>query len=196
MGRRQTLRARHGGYVRRTHAGKPGEPGAPGRVLALDLGWRREARSAWLCGLGLGGALLLADVARGSVNWPRGGCWAAIGVTLVAVLWPARVTAGENWLAVRGLLRERRVRTDLLTRVRRSDGMSPRLVLRDVGGNRVEFDPKVLTANPLIWHHLDTGVRRARETGLLREGAMPLGALADRIDGEGARRLLRSAGLE
>lgn len=187
------MRARHGGYVRRTHAG---EPGAPGRVLARDRGWRREARSAWLCGLGLGGALLLADVARGSVNWPRGGCWAVIGVTLVAVLWPARVTAGENWLAVRGLLRERRVRTDLLTRVRRSDGMSPRLVLRDVGGNRVEFDPKVLAANPLLWHRLDTGVRRARESGLLREGAMPLGALADRIDGDGARTLLRSAGLE
>ncbi|MEU1824402.1 hypothetical protein ABZ502_18495 [Streptomyces abikoensis] len=193
MGRRQTLRARHGGYVRRTHAGKPG---TPGRVLARDRGWRREAHSAWLCGLALGGALLLADVARGSVTWPRGGCWAVIGVTLVAVLWPPRVTAGANWLAVRGLLREHRVRTDLLTSVRRSDGMSPRLVLRDVAGNRVEFDPKVLAANPLLWHHLDTGARRARESGLLREGAMPLGALADRIDGEGARTLLRSAGLE
>ncbi len=115
---------------------------------------------------------------------------------LVAVLRPARVTAGDGWLASRGLLRERRVRTDLLTRVRHVDGVAPRIVLRDVGGGRVELDPRVLRANPLLWHQLDTGARRALDRGLLREGAAVLEALRQRVDGEGAREILRASGVE
>ncbi|MCA6091553.1 hypothetical protein LE181_05145 [Streptomyces sp. SCA3-4] len=199
MGRRQTVGARarvREAYGRHHPKARPSAGGAPGGVRAWDRNWRREARTAWWCGLSLGGVLLLADLARGGLDWERGCSWTAIGAALVAVLRPPRITAGEDWLAARGLLREHRVRTDLLTQVRRADGVAPRLVLRDVGGNRVELDPAVLAANPLLWHRLDAGARRSRERGLLREGAVPLAALAARIDGEGARRLLKSAGLE
>ncbi|MBZ4318063.1 hypothetical protein JNW98_01520 [Streptomyces sp. SCA2-4] len=133
---------------------------------------------------------------RGELDAVRTCCWIALGSTLVAVLRPPRVTAGDGWLASRGLLRERRVRTDLLTRVRQLDGVAPRLVLRDVGGGRVELDPRVLRANPLLWHEVERGARRALERGLLREGAPVLAALASRIDGEGAREVLRASGLE
>ncbi|MFI9238607.1 hypothetical protein [Streptomyces sp. NPDC053079] len=194
MGRRQTLRARtraREAYGRGPKA-RPPAGGAP----AWDRNWRREARTAWWCGLALGGVLVLADLARGGLDWPRGCSWVAIGGALVAVLRPPRITAGENWLAARGLLREHRVRTDLLTQVRRADGIAPRLVLRDIAGNRVELDPAVLAANPLLWHRLDAGARRSRDRGLLREGTQPLADLAARIDDEGARRLLKDAGFD
>ncbi|MFC5720128.1 hypothetical protein ACFP1Z_08105 [Streptomyces gamaensis] len=195
MGRRQPLRPRAG--ARETHRIPTWRPrGARRAVLAHDRGWAHEARSAWLCGTGLAGLLFAVDLARGSLDWPRGCCWGSLGVLLAAILCPQRITAGDGWLAARGLLRERRVHTDLLTRVRRSDGITPRLVLGDAGGNRVELDPEVLVANPLLWHLLDTGVRRARASGLLREGAAPLAALARRVDDEGARRLLESSGLD
>ncbi|MBP2402776.1 hypothetical protein [Streptomyces syringium] len=195
MGRRQALRSRvHGSLAHGRGAvyGREARPSAGG-VLAWDRGWRREARSAWLCGLALAGVLTAIDLGRGGLDGPRGCFWAALGATLVLVLRPARITAGDGWLASSGLLRERRVRTDLLTRVRREDGMTPRLVLRDIKGGRVELAPQVLADNPLLWHHLDTGARRARERGVLVEGAGVLTALAERIDGEGARRLLSSA---
>ncbi|MBB4892567.1 hypothetical protein FHS39_001578 [Streptomyces olivoverticillatus] len=172
------------------HRGAQLRPPPPGEVLAWDRGWHREARTAWGYGAALAAVLLTADQARGGLDWMRGCCWVAIGAALVAVLRPDRVTAGDGWLAVRGLLRERRVRTDLLTQLRRADGVAPRLVLRDAGGGRVELDPRVLVANPLLWHQLDAGTRRSRERGLLREGAVPLAALARRIDDEGARALL------
>ncbi|MEU2513118.1 hypothetical protein [Streptomyces syringium] len=203
MGRRQTLRSRvHGSLAhgrsavhgRRAVYGRGSHPRpSVGGVLAWDRGWRREARAAWLCGLALAGVLTAIDLGRGEFDWQHGCCWAALGATLVLVLRPARITAGDGWLASRGLLRERRVRTDLLTRVRREDGMTPRLVLRDVMGGRVELDPKVLVDNPLLWHQLDAGARLAHQRGVLLEGAGVLTALAERIDGEGARRLLRSA---
>ncbi|MBH1933325.1 hypothetical protein I5Q34_03310 [Streptomyces sp. AV19] len=164
-------------------------------MLAWDRGWRREARAAWCWGVALGGVLAVADLARGSLDWPRAGCWTALAAVLVAVLRPARVTAGDGWLAARGLLRERRVRTDLLTLVRRADGVAPRLVLRDVGGGRVELDPRVLRSNPLLWHELDAGARRARERGLLREGAAVLEAVGEGVDGQTVRAILRASGL-
>lgn len=92
-------------------------------------------------------------------------------------------------------MRTRTVHTDLLVLVRHSDGMAPRLVLRDALGGRVELDPKVLTANPLLWHRLEQGVRRSRERGLLRCGAAPLQALAERIDHDGARAVFEASGL-
>ncbi|MEV4868480.1 hypothetical protein [Streptomyces syringium] len=203
MGRRQTLRSRvHGSLAhgrsavhgRRAVYGRGPHPRpTAGGVLAWDRGWRREARAAWLCGLALAGVLTAIDLGRGGFGWTHGCCWATLGATLVLVLRPARITAGDGWLASRGVLRERRVRTDLLTRVRREDGMAPRLVLRDITGSRVELDPKVLADNPLLWHYLDAGARLARERGVLLEGAGVLTALAERIDGEGARRLLSSA---
>ncbi|MFH8367629.1 hypothetical protein [Streptomyces sp. NPDC018031] len=97
-------------------------------------------------------------------------------------------------LASRGMFRERLVRTDLLTSVSRPEGVAPRLVLRDVLGHRVELDPEVLAANPLLWHELDRGARLSRRRGLLRCGAAVLAAVGDRVDGDGARRLLGTAG--
>ncbi|WP_436750897.1 hypothetical protein [Streptomyces sp. URMC 124] len=187
-------RTRAGGHAAQAARTRTHPPG--GAVLAHDRHWRSEARAAWYCGTALAGVLVLADLGRGSLNGPRGACWAGLGALLLAVLMPHRVTAGDGWLAVRGLLGEKRVRTDLLTRVRRADGMTPRLVLRDAGGNRVELDPQVLVANPLLWHRLDAGARRSRESGLLREGGAPLAELAERIDGEGARRLLETCGFD
>ncbi|ARZ70254.1 hypothetical protein SMD11_4657 [Streptomyces albireticuli] len=165
-------------------------------MLARNREWRAEARAAWLCGLGLTGVLVSIDLARGTLDGWRGGFWTGLGALFLAVLLPQRVTAGDGWLATRGLLRERRVRTDLLTRVRRSEGITPRLVLCDVGGGRVELDPQVLIANPLLWHQLDAGARCARRSGLLREGAPVLASVGSQVDGDIARELLGRAGLE
>jgi hypothetical protein len=192
MGRRQPSRVRNRGFDRHRPTAAP-----PGRApVAEDHNWRRETWAAWCSGAALAGVLVLIDLARGGLCWGHGGCWAALGALLVLVLLPQRVTAGDGWLATRGLLHERRVRTDLLTRVRRSDGITPRIVLGDAGGGRVEIDPQVFVANPLIWHYVDTGARHSRRSGLLREGAPELKALADRIDGEGARSLLEASGLD
>ncbi|MFF4949962.1 hypothetical protein ACWC2K_01455 [Streptomyces chattanoogensis] len=166
-----------------------------GRPYAHDRTWRTELRAALCCTAGLLALMLFVDVANGALTPLRLLCWTAVALVLLAVLFPPRVTAGEHRLVCRGLLRTHRVRTDLLVVVRRSDGMAPRLVLRDALGGRVELDPKVLTANPLLWHHLDQGVRRSRSRGLLRCGAAPLQALADRIDGEGARAVFEASGL-
>lgn len=196
------MRVRNGGHASRQRGPgrerhRPRTAAPPGgAVLAHDRHWRREARAAWCSGAALTCALTLIDLARGALDGLRGGCWAALGALLLVVLMPQRVTVGEGWLATRGLLRERRVRTDLLTRVRRSDGITPRLVLSDVGGGRVELDPEVLVANPLLWHHLEAGVRHARADGLLREGATALACVGRRVDEEVARVLLREAGLE
>lgn len=196
------MRVRSGGHASRQRGPgrerhRPRTAAPPGgAVLAHDRHWRREARAAWCSGAALTCALTLIDLARGALDGLRGGCWAALGALLLVVLMPQRVTVGEGWLATRGLLRERRVRTDLLTRVRRSDGITPRLVLSDVGGGRVELDPEVLVANPLLWHHLEAGVRHARADGLLREGATALACVGRRVDEEVARVLLREAGLE
>jgi hypothetical protein len=68
-------------------------------------------------------------------------------------------------------------------------------VLRDAGGNRVEFDPHVLIANPLLWHELDRGARRSRAHGLLDDGQAVLADLAERVDGTAVRELLERSGL-
>ncbi|MFH8571295.1 hypothetical protein [Streptomyces sp. NPDC017993] len=139
--------------------------------------------------------MLLVDLANGTLGHWRALCWTAVALALFAVLCPPRVTAGEHWLASRGLVRTCTIRTDLLVLVRRSDGTAPRLVLCDALGGRVELDPRVLTTNPLLWHRLEQGVRRSRERGLLRCGAAPLRELADRIDHDGARAVFEASGL-
>jgi len=166
-----------------------------GPVLARDREWAPELRSSLVCSVALFALLLLIDVAGTGFDALRTLCWAGLGLLLFAVLLPPRVTAGDGWLAVRGLLREKRVRTDALTGVRRAAGTAPRIVLRDAGGNRIEFDPHVLIANPLLWHELDRGARRSREHGLLDEGQAVLADLAERVDGSAVRALLEQAGL-
>ncbi|MGW1372891.1 hypothetical protein ACWD6P_01235 [Streptomyces sp. NPDC002446] len=162
---------------------------------ARDRNWLPELRAALWCTAGLFTVMLLVDLANGTLGPWRALCWTAVALVLFAVLCPPRVTAGEHWLACRGLLRTHTVHTDLLVLVRRSDGVAPRLVLRDALGGRVELDPKVLTANPLLWHRLEQGVSRSRERGLLRCGAAPLQALAERIDRDGARAVFEASGL-
>lgn len=77
----------------------------------------------------------------------------------------------------------------------RYDDVSSHLVLRDGFGHRLELDPRVLTADPLLWHELDTGVRRSVERGTLLQGADVLNDLGHSIDDETARAALRASGL-
>ncbi|MFJ4711832.1 hypothetical protein [Streptomyces sp. NPDC088785] len=156
----------------------------------IDRNWARERRAAVLCAVLLFGLITLIDAASGTLGPARGVLWAVLSLLLYAVLHPPRVTAGPGWLAVRGLLRRRHVCTDLLVSVRRGEGITPRLVLRDALGARVELDPAVLTANPVLWHRLETGAGRARASGLLVAGDEVLRELGARVDGEGARALL------
>ncbi|WP_235092243.1 hypothetical protein [Streptomyces sp. A1-5] len=57
------------------------------------------------------------------------------------------------------------------------------------------LDSRIVDANPLIWHLLDAGARRSLALGTLRHGTHALGELADRIDGEEARGVLKASGL-
>ncbi|KPC60971.1 hypothetical protein [Streptomyces chattanoogensis] len=106
-----------------------------------------------------------------------------------------RVAAGDGWLAVRGLMGERRVRTDALVSVRRCGSIAAHLVLRDEHGQWLELDLHVLDANPLIRHLLDTGGHRSMERGTLRHGEDVLRELAERSDGQEARAILHASGL-
>ena len=85
--------------------------------------------------------------------------------------------------------------TDALTVVRQYGDVAPRLVLWDAYGHHLELDPRVLAANPLIWHELDTGLRRSIERGTLRQGADVLQQLGHRIDDDTAQAVLRASGL-
>jgi hypothetical protein len=97
------------------------------------------------------------------------------------------------------------VRTDALLVVELYGQVAQRLVLWDAYGGRLDLNPRVLAANPLLWHLLDTGARRSRERGTLRSGtdvlrelgmgAPPSGSWG-RIDGETARAVLGTSGLE
>ncbi|KOV59700.1 hypothetical protein [Streptomyces sp. MMG1121] len=163
---------------------------------ANDQDWARELWSAVRCAGVLLALLLLVDWGSGrSAPW-RTALWCALAVLLFAVLCPARVSAGRDWLASRRLGREHRVRTDLLVSVRCLDGVSHRLLLRDALGNRVEIDPEVLVRNPQLWFRLDEGARQARADGLLLCGQTALGRLASRMDRETARAVFRASGLD
>ncbi len=138
---------------------------------------------------------LLVDWDAGSLTPLRALLWAALSAAAFAVLLPARVSAGPGWLTVRTPWRRHLVHTDALTVVRQYDGVSSHLVLRDIHGHRVELDPRILAANPFLWHELDTGVRRSLEHGTLRHGADVLDRLGHRIDDETSQAVLRASGL-
>lgn len=140
-------------------------------------------------------ALVTLDWGTGNLSFQRVGLWAGLGMLLFVILLPPLVTVGDGWLASRGALRTRKVRTDCLVSVRRYDGVATRLVLRDVYGERVQLDPRVLAANPLIWHLLEQGARRSFENGTLLCGVTALERLGKRIDGEGCRAILQASGL-
>lgn len=160
-----------------------------------DRHWSDSVRFAVGCALVFCAMAMLVDWDAGSLTPARALLWAALSNAMCAVLLPPRVSAGPGWLAVRTPWRRRMVRTDALVTVRQYDGASAHLVLRDIRGNRLELDPRVLTANPLIWHELDTGVRRSVERGTLRQGAEVLERLGRRIDDETAEAVLRLSGL-
>ncbi|GHJ34545.1 hypothetical protein [Streptomyces sp. TS71-3] len=163
---------------------------------AHDRHWAGGLRSALLCPALLLGLLLLVDRGIGDLTWWRAGVWTALAVLLFLVLFPARVTAGPGWLASRGLLHGRLVRTDRLRSVRWSDGISQRVVLRDALGGRVDVDARVLAANPHLWHRLSEDARTARELGFLVSGEAALRRLSERIDREAAADVFKVSGLE
>ncbi|MEU4872057.1 hypothetical protein [Streptomyces sp. NPDC021608] len=160
-----------------------------------DRHWRGGARLAATCALVFCALCLLVDRAAGSLTLPRGLLWPALSAAVLVILLPPRVTAGPGWLAVRTPWGLRTVRTDALVAVRQYGGVSSHLVLCDVHGGRLELDSRVLTANPLLWHELETGVRRAVGRGTLRHGADVLERLGRRIDDETARAVLAASGL-
>ncbi|MCT9083897.1 hypothetical protein [Streptomyces fulvoviolaceus] len=162
---------------------------------AGDRHWRGSARLAVGCALAFGTLAVLVDWDAGTLTTPRAALWLALSVAVFAVLLPQRVTAGHGWLMVRGPLRRHAVRTDALVSVWQYDEVSTRLVLRDTYGHRLELDSRILAANPLLWHDLDTGVRRSRERGTLRQGDDVLRRLTEQIDGETAQAVLRASGL-
>lgn len=162
---------------------------------AGDRHWRGSARLAVGCALAFGTLSALVDWDAGTLTAPRAALWSALSVAVFAVLLPQRVTAGQGWLMARGTLRRRAVRTDALVSVRQYDGVSAQLVLRDAYGHRLELDSRVLSANPFLWHELDTGVRRSLEKGTLLQGEDLLRRLAEQIDGETAQAVLRASGL-
>jgi len=165
------------------------------RVLAGDRHWRGSARLAATCALVFCALSLLVDWDAGTLTLLRALLWLTLSATVFTVLLPPQVTAGRGWLAVRTPWRSHVVRTDALVAVRQYGGVSAHLVLRDTHGGRLELDPRVLAANPLIWHELDTGVHRSVNRGTLLQGADVLGQLGHRIDDETARSVLRASGL-
>ncbi|MER6627531.1 hypothetical protein ABT301_04695 [Streptomyces sp. NPDC000987] len=160
-----------------------------------DRHWRGSARLAGSCALTFCGLSLLVDWGSGSLTPPRVLLWVSLSLAVAAVLLPQRVSAGPGWLAARTPWHRYVVRTDALAAVRQREGACSLLVLRDVYGHRLELDPRILAANPLLWHEFDTGVRRSLERGTLRAGADLLDRLGHRIDEESARAVFRASGL-
>jgi hypothetical protein len=171
------------------HGESPGE-------ATNELQWAQELWSSVRCAGMLLVLLLFVDFGYGrSAPW-RTALWLALAGLLFAVLCPARVSAGEGWLSSRRMLRERRVRTDLLVSVRRLDGISQRLVLRDAFGGRVAIDPDVLVTNPRLWHRLDEDARRSAAGGTLLCGTTALHHISRHVDRETARAVFKASGLE
>ncbi|MEU9394198.1 hypothetical protein AB0D86_29930 [Streptomyces sp. NPDC048324] len=161
-----------------------------------DRAWTQELWSSVRCVGVLLALLLLVDWASGRLALWRTVLWLVLAGLLFVVLYPARVSARGNWLASRRLVREYRVRTDLLVSVRCLDGISQRLLLRDALGGRVEIDPEVLVRNPQLWLHLAEGARKAADDGLLLCGATALRGISRRVDRETARAVFKASGLE
>lgn len=169
---------------------------APAHASAHDRLWRRDLRDTSGCAGALLVLLLVVDHLTGHFTLWRGALWLALAVLLFVVLYPARVRAGEGWLSSRGLLRERRVRTDRLVSVRCLDGISQRMVLRDELGGRVEIDPAVLVTNPDLWHRVSEDSRHSLTSGTLTCGATALRRIAERVERETAETVFKVSGLE
>jgi hypothetical protein len=169
--------------------------GSPGGVIR-DSRWVADARCAVYCAATFCGLVMLLDWGTGGLDPERAALWVALGAMVFALLLPSRVTAGDGWLAVRGLVHERRVRTEALVSIQRFGGIAVHLILRDTEGNWVELDPRVLVANPMLWHRLDTAACRSDDRGTLREGMAALLELRGRVDHAEAQAVFRASGLE
>ncbi|MET8983717.1 hypothetical protein ABZX85_49985 [Streptomyces sp. NPDC004539] len=160
-----------------------------------DRHWRASARFAAGCALTFAALALLTDWDAGTLTPPRAALWLALATALLLVLLPAHVTASPGRISSRGPLRRQTLHTDELVSVRQHGGASAHLVLRDTRGTRLQLDPRVLAGSPLLWHELDTGVRRSRDRGTLRQGTEVLARLTREIDGETAKAVLRASGM-
>ncbi|MGQ4382734.1 hypothetical protein [Streptomyces sp. SAS_270] len=168
----------------------------PAREVAHDCHWAGDLRSSVRCAAVLLCFLLLADRGAGTLTAARAALWVTLAAVLFLVLFPARISAGEGWLVSRGLLGRHRVRTDRLVSVCCLDGVGQRLVLRDTSGARVEIDPRVLVANPPLWHRLDEDARLSAQRGSLTCGASALRRVSERIDRETALTVFKVSGLD
>ncbi|MEE1740536.1 hypothetical protein [Streptomyces sp. BE147] len=165
------------------------DPAVPGTVH--DSHWPGEFRAACGCAVLFLGLLLTVDGGDGGLTAPRVALWSGLALLLFVILLPPRVTAGHGWLESRGPLRRQRVRTDLLVSARWSGGVVRRLVIRDADGGLTELDPRVLAANPALWHLVDTAARSSQAHGYLRYGESALSELSRHIDGATARTIFR-----
>lgn len=164
--------------------------------MVHDRSWAGELRDAVLCGVLLFGALVLLDLAFVGLTAVRIFWWAGLSVLLWVVLTPPRVSVEDGELEVRGLVTRHRACTDRLVAVWMAEGVTQRLVLVDTTGSRLELDPRILAANPLLWHRLEQGARRSLESGTLRCGMPVLERLGRRIDGEVSRGIVEASGLD
>ncbi|MEV1081495.1 hypothetical protein AB0I98_25155 [Streptomyces sp. NPDC050211] len=173
---------------------RPSGPPSP----AGDRHWRGSVRFAAACALAFGAMELLVDWDAHTLTPTRTLLWLTLAATVFAVLLPQRITAGPGWLTARGPLTSHTVHTDALVAVRQYGNVASHLILRDAHGHRLELDPRVLIANPLLWHELDTGVRRSLECGTLCRNSKDsdvLRRLRHRIDDETAQAVLRASGI-
>ena len=196
MGRRTHRRRGPRGIVR-SEGGidtTGGRPLPPPRAFC-DRRWAADLRSAIGCAASFLALLVLVDEGAGTLTPGRVALWTGLALLLFLALFPPRVTAGEGWLAVRGLLRTRRVRTDRLVSARSVGSVSRRLVFRDAAGGRVELAPQILVANPPLWRRLDTDIRTAAAKGHLPEHPSALRELSERIDRETAWAVFKISGL-
>lgn len=109
-------------------------------AYAANREWAGSARSAPGV-VALLPLLLGADAAGGQTSPCRVLLWIALGLLLLFVLLPNRVLAAPGLLTTKEPLCERHVRTDLLASVDLPAGISPRLLLVDIEGNRLEIAP-------------------------------------------------------
>ncbi|MEU9700741.1 hypothetical protein [Streptomyces sp. NPDC047981] len=162
---------------------------------AQDDEWAGETRAAAGCAALLLALSLTIDAGTGSLSTVRAVLWIGVATLLFVILTPSRVSAAPGQLTVRGLWTRHTVRTDRLRSVRWSNGVSQRLVLRDAEDNRAEIDPRVLVANPALWHRVAADARRSAAQGTLLCGATALDQLARRIDRETAETVFKVSGL-
>ncbi|MEU2390277.1 hypothetical protein [Streptomyces sp. NPDC007369] len=160
-----------------------------------DTRWADDARAAVTVAASFPVLLLGVDGTSGALSGPRAALWTGLGLILFVMLWPTRVSARPGLLTARGLLRRHTVHTDRLRSVAWHDGVAQRLILRDLDGNQVEIDPRVLAANPPLWHLLDQDIRTSLSRGTMREGRRPLQRLSRLIDAETARTVFRVSGM-